>query len=135
MKYKLRNNYPIDPNIALQSILQDRGVEDIYSFIKPSIKCELNPYNLNNIKEAANLLLKHLRNNSHICLIVDADADGFTSSSILWLYIKNLFPDADLTFTVHEHKQHGLSDKIDWLTEDQQFDLVIVPDAGRFITA
>ena len=58
--------------------------------------------------------------------------DGFTSSAILWLYIKNIFSEADLTFTVHEHKQHGLNDKIDWLIEDEQFDLVIVPDAGSF---
>lgn len=132
MKYKLRNNYSKNPEEALYDILHDRGVSDIKNFIHPNKECELNPYNLNNIDMAAELLLKHLRNNSHICFIVDADADGFTSSSILWLYIKNIFPEADLTFTVHEHKQHGLNDKIDWLIEDEQFDLVIVPDAGSF---
>lgn len=132
MKYKLRNIYPTEPSIALQSILSDRGVTDIKSFIKPSKECELNPYNLDNIEIAADLLLNHLRKNSSICFIVDADCDGFTSSSILWLYIKNLFPDADLHFTVHEHKQHGLDDKIDWLIEDEQFDLILIPDAGSY---
>ena len=132
MRYKLRNNYSKNPEEALYDILRDRGVNDIKNFIKPNKECELNPYNLSNIDVAAELLLKHLRNNSHICLIVDADADGFTSSSILWLYIKNIFPEADLTFTVHEHKQHGLNDKIDWLIEDHQFDLVIAPDAASY---
>ena len=132
MKYRLRKLFPLEPNIALQSILQDRGVKDIKSFMKPTKACELNPYDLDNIEIAADLLLKHLRINSSICFIVDADCDGFTSSSILWLYIKNIFPDADLHFTVHEHKQHGLNDKIDWLIEDEQFDLVLIPDAGSY---
>ena len=132
MKYKLRNTYSKNPSEALYDILRDRGVNDVENFIKPNKNCELNPYNLSNIDAAAELLLKHLRNNSHICLIVDADTDGFTSSAILWLYIKNIFPEADLTFTVHEHKQHGLNDKVDWLIEDHQFDLVITPDAASY---
>ena len=132
MNYKLRREYTQDPQYALQEILSDRGVKDIDNFLRPNNKCELNPYDLDNIDIAAELLLKHLRANSHICIIIDADVDGFTSSSILWLYIKNIFPDADLSFTVHEHKQHGLEDKIDWLIDDEQFDLVICPDAASF---
>lgn len=132
MRYRLRNEYTKNPNYALQDILKSRGVKDIQNFLKPSKSCELDPYRLNNIKPAADMLLKHLRNNSEICMIVDCDVDGFTSSAILWLYIKTLFPNASLTFTVHEHKQHGLQDKIDWLVNDQQFDLVIVPDAGSY---
>lgn len=132
MKYRLRNNYSKNPKTALSEILQDRGVIDIKNFINPSKSCELDPYTLDNIELAANKLLEHLRANSRILLIVDADADGFTSSSILWLYIKNIFPDADLNFTVHEHKQHGLEDKIDWLIDDEQFDLVICPDAASY---
>lgn len=57
--------------------------------------------------------------------------DGVTSSSILWLYIKSIYPDADLTFTLHEHKQHGLEDKIHWIL-GQDFKLVLIPDAGSF---
>ena len=122
MKYKLRKEYPTDPTAALCAILEDRGVKDITNFIRPSKKCELNPYDLENIELAANHLLLHLRKNSKICFIVDADVDGVTSSAILWLYIKNLFPNSDLTFTLHEHKEHGLDDKIDWLIDDEQFD-------------
>ena len=132
MNYRLRNNYTENPKTALSEILRDRGVKDIENFIKPTAACELNPYDLENIELAAKKLLEHLRANSRICLIVDSDCDGFTSSSILWLYIKNIFPNADLNFTIHEHKQHGLDDKIDWLIDDEQFDLVILPDAGSF---
>jgi len=132
VRYKLRDNFSTNPEQGLIEILKNRGVEDIENFVKPKATCELDPYDLDNIEAAALLLLKHLRSNSHICMIVDADCDGYTSSSVLWLYIKSIFPDADLTFTVHEHKQHGLNDKIDWLIDDHQFDLVIVPDASSF---
>ena len=63
------------------------------------------------------------------------DADGFTSSAILWLYIKKIFPEAKLEFTVHEHKQHGLDDKVDWITDEARWDLVMVPDAGSYDVA
>ena len=83
-----------------------------------SATCELDPHDLENIDAAAEMLLRHLRKNSNILFIVDADADGFTSSSILWLYIKHIFPEANLEFTVHEHKQHGLEDKIYWIEDE-----------------
>ena len=60
------------------------------------------------------------------------DCDGFTSSSILWLYIKNIYPDAQLSFSVHEGKAHGLEDKIDWIEDEPNYDLVICPDAASY---
>jgi len=63
---------------------------------------------------------------------VDCDCDGYTSSAILWLYIKHIFPEAKLEFTVHDHKQHGLDDKVDWICDEARWDLVICPDAGSY---
>ena len=91
MKYRLRKEYSVNPDKALKEILQDRGVTDIEHFLNPTAEtCELNSHNLKNIDAAAEKLLYHLRKNSDILFIVDCDADGFTSSAILWLYIKNL---------------------------------------------
>lgn len=132
MKYRLRNNYPLDASCALEAILKDRGVEDVEAFMNPKYDQELDPYDLENITSAAELVLKHLRNDSNILFIVDCDCDGFTSSAILWLYFKNLFPAARLDFTVHEHKAHGLDDKIDWILAQNKYDLVMVPDAGSY---
>ena len=133
MKYKLRGNYSTNPDKVLKEVLQDRGVKDIDNFLYPTAeKCELDPHQLINIDSAAERLLYHLRKNSDILFIVDCDADGFTSSSILWLYIKHIFPNARLEFTVHEHKQHGLNDKVDWITDEAKWDLVICPDAGSY---
>ena len=132
MRYRLRKEYSTNPDKALKEILADRGVTDIDNFMNPSVKCELNPYDLKNIDAAAERLLYHLRRNSKILFIVDCDTDGFTSSAILWLYIKHTFPEIEMEFTVHEHKQHGLDDKVDWITDEAKWDLVLVPDAGSY---
>ena len=132
MNYRLRKQYTTNPEKALSEILIDRGVQDIESFLHPTSECELDPYGLENIDLAAELLLRHLRANSKIMFVVDSDCDGFTSSSILWLYIKHIFPEANLTFTLHEHKQHGLDDKIDWLETLNDIDLVICPDSASY---
>ena len=132
MNYRLRKQYTTNPEKALSEILIDRGVQDIDSFLHPTSECELDPYGLENIDLAAELLLRHLRANSKIMFVVDSDCDGFTSSSILWLYIKHIFPEANLIFTLHEHKQHGLDDKIDWLETLNDVDLVICPDSASY---
>lgn len=132
MKYKLKKNYTTDPEAALEEILRDRGVKDIENFMNPSSACELNPYLLKNIEIAADRLLYHLRKGSSILFNVDCDADGFTSSAILWLYIKHIFPNANLHFMVHTHKQHGLDDKIDWLEDNPDYDLVLCPDSSSY---
>ena len=92
MKYRLRKEYSTNPEKALKEILQDRGVTDIANFMHPTAGCELDAYDLENIERAADRLLHHLRRNSKILFVVDCDVDGFTSSSILWLYIKHTFP-------------------------------------------
>ena len=132
MRYKLRNHFTTDPNHALEAILRNRGVEDIADFVAPTFSCELNPYDLENIEAGVEMLLKHLRADHNILFIVDQDADGFTSSSILWLYIKKVFPDAKLNFMIHEHKQHGLSDVIDKIEINTIYDLVICPDSASY---
>ena len=133
MKYKLRKEFSTNPDRALKEILQDRGVMDIENFMNPTFdNCELDAHKLINIDKAAECLLQHLRRNSDILFVVDCDADGYTSSSILWLYIKHIFPEARLEFTVHEHKQHGLDDKVDWICDEAKWDLVLCPDAGSY---
>ena len=132
MRYRLRKEYSTNPDKALKELLQDRGVQDIEQFMNPSILCENDPYQLKNIDTAAEMLLHHLREKHKILFIVDADTDGFTSSAILWLYIKHIFPEIELEFTVHDHKQHGLNDKVDWITDEARWDLVILPDAGSY---
>ena len=131
MNYKVRKNFTTDPSCALQEILESRGVENVNEYMKTTEECELDPFLLENMKEGVEMLHRHLEKGSKFLLNVDCDVDGFTSSSILWLYIKNWYPEADLSFTVHEGKQHGLDDKVDWI-EEQDFNLILIPDASSY---
>ena len=130
LNYRLRGNFSKNEN-CLADILTNRGVEDLEAFLHPTSQNLFNPYNLENIEKGRDLLIKHLEKGSKICFVIDADADGFTSSAILWLYIKKIYPNARLSYVIHEEKQHGLEDKIDTF-EEEHYDLVILPDAGSF---
>lgn len=132
MNYRLRGNFSKEPEQAMYDILKNRNVEDVEMYLQPTKDNELNPYLLDNIETAARKLLAHLEKNSKILFIIDSDCDGYMSSSILWNYIKNIHPQSNLSFMVHEHKQHGLEDKIDVLKEEEVYDLIILPDAASF---
>ena len=131
MKYKLRGNFRTDEN-GIYDILENRKVPDIEKFINPTIDNECNPFDLDNIEDGAQMLLTHLKKNSKICIIVDADSDGINSAAILWNYIKTIYPEADLHYWMHEGKGHGLSDVIDHFINEVWYDLILIPDAGSF---
>lgn len=104
MKYKIKKNFTTDSQQALVEILQDRGVKDVENFMYPTAACENDPFLLMNIQAASDMLLKHLRQNNKILIVNDCDVDGICAASILWLYIKKNYPDANLSFIMHEHK-------------------------------
>lgn len=131
MNYKLLHNLPHDPQTCLGWLLDARGIEDIEGYVYPSKKYELDPLLLDNIEEGIELLLKHLKANSNILLVVDSDTDGVCSAAMMWLYIKHFFPNAMLDYVCHEHKSHGLDDIISEVLESD-YDLIICPDASSF---
>ena len=57
------------------------------------------------------------------------DVDGYTSSAILYQYLKRLFPDLIIVPFIHEGKAHGLEEHWEKI-RDKEFDLLIVADAG-----
>lgn len=86
----------------------------------------------NLLEQAADILLKNIDEENKTIIVVDADADGFTSSALLLNYLHDLFPDwvnDCVNYRLHSGKQHGLGDHMEYLRE-QQPSLVIVPDAG-----
>jgi single-stranded-DNA-specific exonuclease len=44
------------------------------------------------MKEGVELLIKHISQNNNAVIIIDSDADGYTSSAILMNYLNNFFP-------------------------------------------
>jgi single-stranded-DNA-specific exonuclease len=119
-----KNNYCLN-------VLQSRGVKDINNYLNPSIKDIQNPEDLDNMDKGVELVKKIVDNSGSVLLIVDADNDGFTSSAIIYQYLKHLNQNIKIKPLLHEGKEHGISDHIsEIIKNDKSYDLVICPDAG-----
>ena len=129
MKVKLvnenfRDNYGI-------KLLQSKGIQDIDKYINPTKECLQNPVDLDNIENGAKLLKTAIEKEWNILLIIDSDNDGFTSSAIMYQYIKKIAPNINIQYRLHEGKQHGLEDHIDWILEhSEDINMVILPDSS-----
>ena len=116
----------------LQNLLRARGVYNMKDFIDPPNEALSNPLLFNNIEQGVEWLNGALnKEDSRILIVVDADVDGYTSGAIIWSYIHAIAPNQQLDIVLHEHKQHGLQDHIDWLVDlEEPYDLVILPDSS-----
>ena len=108
---KIKETIPnINPSVFLEDYCKTHNIEDIDSFINPSILNVEPISNYDNMQEGYELILKNINNN--ICILVDTDADGYTSASIIYNYIKDINIDAKISFVIHENKEHGLDDEV-----------------------
>lgn len=129
MKVKLINP-DIRENYA-KELLKFKGIKDIDRYINPDIMCLNSPTNFENIETGAKLLKMAIDTNWNILIIVDSDNDGFTSAAIIYQYIKKIAPNINIEYRLHEGKQHGLEDHIDWILEhSENIDMVILPDSS-----
>ena len=63
--------------------------------------------------DAASIITQTINNQNDICVIVDCDCDGYTSSAILINYLHNINPsfvEEHIHWFMHNSKQHGLAD-------------------------
>lgn len=131
IKYRLKDNC-ISPQSTtpMADYLRSLGITKIESFLgTPDYTDELSPRLLTNIVDCVDILHKGFTEHKKFLLIVDCDVDGYTSASIFYRYFKNIYPDADIQWQLHEGKEHGLeADKLDNIGDD--IDYVIIPDAG-----
>ena len=106
-KYKLKHN-PIveDSDSYMSDYLERLGIRKITSFLEqPQIEDELNPFLLNRMQEGVNLLNKHITRDSPIFLVVDSDVDGYSSAAIIYSFIKDINPGADIQYYIHPEKR------------------------------
>lgn len=116
----------------LKTIEDNRGIKDINKIIEDS----KNPsvcYGIKKLKngtKAVKLILEEIEKpNAVVKIIIDSDADGYTSGALMYNYLQRIKPDLDLRYGVHKNencKTHGVfNDDI-----EDEVTLVIVPDAG-----
>lgn len=125
LNYKLVGNNDYDN--PKRCVLQNRGIENVNEYLHLTSDCLIDYHNLDNISEAVQIFLRHIQRKNKIAIVVDCDADGYTSAAMLYLYIKHIAPEINIECLMHEGKQHGLSPDI---TVPEETNLVILPDGG-----
>lgn len=109
----------------------NRGMsaEQIAHYINTTDDDILSPHLISNIKEACEIILKHLNDDKRILVQVDSDCDGYVSSAELMNYLFIEFPSivkSKFIYVFHDGKQHG----IDPSSIDDSIGLVIAPDSS-----
>lgn len=128
-KLKYRCVTTLDFGNELDGILKYYGVANKNLFLKP-VESVIEDYKLfDNIGLAADKYLHHVQNGKILSLVIDCDLDGYSSASVIYQYTRNINPNIKINLYFHKGKAHGLIDVID-LIENDDSDLVIIPDAG-----
>lgn len=135
MRYKLIK--PINTNLTtIQQILTNRNIplEEVNHYLNTTDNDINKPEDFGEevLKNAVTTLTKTISSNEQALVICDCDCDGFTSAALLINYLHDLFPtwvENSLKWWVHEQKQHGLNDCMDYI-HNHDFKLIICPDSA-----
>ena len=120
----IRKNY-------VDTLLKTRGIENPEDYYNPSRDFLQSPCDLDNIGEGAMLIDEVIDRGEKILIVVDSDNDGFTSATIMYNYLKDLAPELEIDYILHEGKQHGLQDHIKKLMDEgAKYGLIILPDSS-----
>lgn len=137
MKYEIINS---DLNDQFQShsldilsvIFQNRGIssQEIPHYLSNLTENDTYPDTLlDNLTNAAQIIISHIKNEDAMFIQVDCDADGYCSAALFINYLYKLFPTYTtnkIIYALHKNKVHGLElDKI-----PENIKLVVIPDAS-----
>ena len=90
----------------VDTILENRGIENVNHFLNPEPDDLLPFETLDNIDKAAQIVGDGIDNNKHIGILFDVDTDGVSAGTIMTRYLRN-YTDNISTF-INEGKSHGL---------------------------
>lgn len=130
--YKLKSQSNIFTDDILEVVCRNRGIENVEKIKHPSKEDLIHYSKLVNMDKAVEVFSKYAEfDEVEIGMIVDQDADGYTSSAILTMYLEKFFPNIKINHYFHEGKQHGITKKImKQIKNTDNLSLLFVPDAG-----
>ena len=136
MKFELINK-PDEKLTATQQLFINRGLQlnEIEHYMNLTDDDINSPSLLGEekLKKVAKTVISMVNNNLILAVIVDSDADGYTSAAeiINWLYYS--YPDwakTHIFYYLHDNKSHGLTPGSMVFIEDVNANVVWIPDAG-----
>ena len=97
----------MDASEIIDTILADRGVEDVSALLYPNEECLVPFEKMHNIDRAAKIILNGIENNKKFLIYGDVDVDGCTSNAIAvrWLRERG----ARVECCINQGKEHGIS--------------------------
>lgn len=123
MRYELK--YKINSQNFISDLLKEKNIKDIDLFLNPYDICEEDVYHLDNIKQGIESLKFAINQGQRIGILIDEDADGFLSSSLLYFFFDYIQYD-NIEFIFHKQKSHGII--LDEIPDSISF--LICPDAA-----
>lgn len=94
-------------NEIINTILEDRGVEDINSLLYPDEECLIPFEKMKNIDRAAQIISKNIENDGSFFVHFDTDTDGVSAGSIAVRWLKNHTD--RVYYGINQGKDHGIA--------------------------
>ena len=99
----------------LAQLLIQRGintVQKIKSFLNPSEFTPISPYSFNDMEKAVKRIIKAISEKQHIVVCGDFDADGVTSTAVMYKTLKLLGADISYYIPDRQTENHGLNKSV-----------------------
>ncbi len=117
----------------LKKLLENRGItspEDIREFYSDSPTRTYDPFEMRNMREGVDLVLKTVESGGRICIYGDYDSDGVTSICTLYQGLKHLTDNISWYIPSRFDEGYGMNvEAVEKLAEDN-VDLIITVDCG-----
>ena len=104
VKYDCRG---MDVSEIIDTILADRGVEDVSALLYPSEECLVPFEKMKNIDRASQIILDGIENDKKFLIYYDTDQDGISSGTIAYRWLKA--NGANVSWTINKGKEHGIA--------------------------
>ena len=127
MKKVLKAKYDcrgMDNGEIIETILEDRNVDDIQEFLHPSEDSLIPFEKLKNIDKAYEIIDDGIAMGYKFCVVWDEDQDGHAAGAIMTKYLQRA--GAEVSYFVHDKKEHGVENFDLSLLRD--IDIVIIVD-------
>lgn len=129
--YSLAKELNIDNTLAI--LLVQRGItnfEEAKKFFRPSLENLHDPYLMKDMDIAVQRIEKAISQNENILIYGDYDVDGTTAVSLMYSYLKTIYPNVATYIPDRYAEGYGVSYKGIDFAEDNDLSLIIALDCG-----